>query len=194
MTNEPPPNDRLKSIWQNQPTEGIQMSIDEIRSRAGKFQTNVSWRNAREYVAAVIVVSIFAFDFWRTSDVLARVAFGLIIAGAIYVMWHLHQQGAARSVPAELGIASGLEFYRRELERQRDLLRSVWSWYLGPMLPGLVVLMLARARNGPLGLWRIGLTSALIAVIFVSAWWLNDRAARKLQSRIDELNALEAQR
>ena len=35
MTNEPPPNDRLKSIWQNQPTEGIQMSIDEIRIGRG---------------------------------------------------------------------------------------------------------------------------------------------------------------
>jgi len=194
MTNESPPNDRLKSVWQNQPSEGMRMSVDEIRQRAGKFQRKIYWRNAREYVAALVVLAIFGFDFWHTSDALARVAFGLIIAGTLYVMWNLHERGASRSLPADLGLASGLDFYRLELERQRDLLRSVWSWYLGPMIPGLVVLMVARGRTNPSRLWPVGLSSALIALVFVSAWWLNQRAARRLQGRIDELNALEGQR
>ena len=194
MVNESPPNDRLKTVWQNQPSEGIRMSVDEIRHRAGKFQKKVYWRNAREYIAAIVVLVIFGFDFWHTSDALARVAFGLIIAGTLYVIWHLHQRGASRSVPTEMGLASGLEFHRRELERQRDLLRSVWSWYLGPVIPGLVVLMVARARIDPGHLRNIGLSSALIALVFVSAWWLNQRAARKLERRIDELNVLEGRR
>jgi uncharacterized membrane protein len=194
MANESPPNDRLKAVWQNQPSEGLQMSVDEIRRRAGKFQKKINWRNAREYVAALVVIVIFGFDFWHTSDALARVAFGMIIAGTLYVMWQLHQRGASRSLPAEMGLASGLQFYRQELKRQRDLVRSVASWYLGPMVPGLVVLMVARARTNPGHLRPIGLSSALIALIFVSAWWLNQRAARRLQSRIDELNALEGQR
>ena len=170
------------------------MSVDEIRHRVGKFQEKVYWRNAREYVAALVVIVIFGFDFWRTSDALARVACGLIIAGTLYVMWHLHERGASRSLPAEMGLASGLEFYRRELARQRDLVRSVAWWYLGPMIPGLVVLMVARARSSPGHLRPIGLSSALVALVFVSAWWLNQRAARKLQRRIDEMNALEGQR
>ena len=127
-------------------------------------------------------------------DALTRVACGLIIAGALYVMWRLHQRGASRNVPAEMGLASGLEFHRRELARQRDLLRSVWSWYLAPVIPGLVVLMLARARINPGHLRPIGLSSALIALLFIFVWWLNHQAARRLQSRIDELNALEGQR
>jgi hypothetical protein len=172
----------------------MRMSVDEIRQRAGKFQRKIYWRNAREYVAALVVLAIFGFDFWHTSDALARVAFGLIIAGTLYVMWNLHERGASRSLPADLGLASGLDFYRLELERQRDLLRSVWSWYLGPMIPGLVVLMVARGRTNPSRLWPVGLSSALIALVFVSAWWLNQRAARRLQGRIDELNALEGQR
>jgi hypothetical protein len=194
VTNESPPNDRLKNIWQNQPTEGIHLSIDEIRRRAGKLQTKVYWRNAREYAAALIVLGFFGLGFWHATDALVRFAEGLIIAGTLYVMWQLHGRGAAKSVPTEMGVASGLEYYRRELERQRDLLRSVWSWYLGPMVPGLVVLMVARARIAPGHLGRVALSSAVIALVFVSVWWLNHWAARKLQSRIDELNALEAQR
>jgi hypothetical protein len=170
------------------------MSVEEIRVRAGKFQKKVFWRNAREYVAALVVVLFFGFQFLLTSDTLARVACALIIAGTLYVMWHLHQRGASRGVPAEMGLASGLEFHRRELERQRDLLRSVWSWYLAPMIPGFAVLMVARARLNPGHLLPIGLTLGLFALVFAFTGWLNHRAARRLQSRIDGLNAMEGQR
>jgi len=108
------------------------------------------------------------------------------------LIWHLHHHGSSRNLPADLGLASGIEFHRRELERQRDLVGSVASWYLGPMIPGLVVLTLAMARANPDHLRHIGLSlaSALIVLLFVLIWMLNQRAARRLQSRIDELNTL----
>jgi len=194
VANESTPNDRLKSIWQNQPSGGIRMSVDEIHRRAGKFQKKIYWRNAREYIAALVVVVFIGFDFWRTSDALTRVAFAMIIAGVVYAMWHLHRRGSSRSLPADLGLASGIEFYRRELERQQDLLQSVGFWYLGPLIPGPVVLMVARACTHPGHLRPIGLSLALFALVFVFIWRLNQRAARRLQSRIDELNGLEGPR
>jgi len=196
MTNESPPNDRLKSVWQNQPSERIRMSVDEIRRRAEKFQKKIYWRNAREYVAALIAVVFGGFEVWLLPDALMRVGIGLMIAGMLYLIWHLHRRGSARSLPADLGLASSLEFYKRELERQRDLLRSVWLWYLGPLIPGPVVLMVANARTNPDHLRRIGLSlaSALFALLYVLVWMRNQRGARRLQSRINELNALEGQR
>jgi hypothetical protein len=174
------------------------MSVDEIRHQAGKFRKKIYWRNAREYVAALVVVVFFGFEFWRTSDALTRVGFGLMIAGMLYLIWHLHRKGSARSLPAEMGLASGLEFFRRELERQRDLVRSVWSWYLGPLIPSFVVLTVAFARTNPGHLRHIGRSLAafdfVAALAFVFVWRLNQRAARRLQSRIDELNALEGER
>jgi hypothetical protein len=97
-----------------------------------------------------------------------------------------------------MGLASGLDFFRRELERQRDLVGSVWSWYLGPLIPGWVVLMVALARINPGHLRHFGLTFAAFnlfaALVFVLIWRLNLWAARRLQRRIDELNALQGQR
>lgn len=196
MANESPSNDRLKSVWQNQPSEGMLMSVDEIRRRARKFQKKIYWRNAREYIAALVVVIFFGFEFWLVADALTRVGSGLCIAGLLYVVGQLHRKGSARSLPAEMGLATSLEFFRRELERQRDLLRSLWSWYLGPLIPGPVVLLLARARTSPDHLRQIGLSLALafFMLLFVLVWMLNQRAARKLQRRIEELNALEGQR
>jgi hypothetical protein len=174
------------------------MSVDELRRRARKFQRKIYWRNAREYVAALVVVILFGFEFWLVPDALTRVGFGLCIAGLLYVVGQLHRKGSARSLPAEMGLATSLEFFRRELEKQRDLVGSVWSWYLGPLIPGLVVLTVAFARTNPRHLRHFGLSLAIFnlvaALVFVLVWRLNQRAARKLERRIEELNALEGQR
>lgn len=197
MTNESSPND-TRNVWQNQKPEGIRMSVDEIRRRAGKLQKKIFWRNLVEYAAGLMVVVCFGFYFWRTSDALTRGALGLFIAGVLYVMWHLHRHGSSRSLPADLGLASGIEFYRRELERQRDLLASVWAWYLGPLIPGFVALRLALAspHHRHTGLYmypKLASTKEmlLLALVFVLVWLLNHRAARRLQRQIDELNALQ---
>jgi hypothetical protein len=144
------------------------------------------------------MVVFFGFEFWRVPDALTRVGMGLMIAGMVYLIWQLHRKGSARSLPAEMGLASGLDFFRQELERQRDLVGSVWSWYLGPLIPGWVVLMVAFARTNPGHLRHFGLSLAAFnlfaALAFVFVWKLNQRAACSLQRRIDELNALEGQR
>jgi hypothetical protein len=170
------------------------MSVDELRLRAGKFQKKTYWRNAREYVAGLLVVVGAGYLFWYMPDALTRVGLALMIAGALYVIWHLHRRGSSRTLPADLGLASGLEFYRRELERQRDLLQSVWLWYLGPLIPGPVVLMAANARIRPGELRLFGLNFVAFILFAALVWMLNQRGARRLQSRIDELNALEGQR
>jgi len=198
MTNETPPNQDVRDVWQNQELEGIRMSIDEIRRKAGKFQKKILWRNGREYVAALVVVIFFGFQSWRTPDAMTRVGFGLAIAGLLYVVWQLHHKGSSRSLPSEMGRASYLEFHRTELERQRDLLRSVWRWYLGPLVPGLAVLMVAVARTNPghlrhLGAFLAGYYSVVVLAFFF-IWRLNESAARRLQRRIDELDAMKEQR
>ncbi len=187
-----------QSIWQSQKEEGIRMSVEDIRRKAGKFHNRILWRNVREYAAAVLVAVFFAFQWWQTPDFLTRAGFALIIAGMAYLVWHLHRQGAARGVPAEMGLSSGVEFFKRELERQRDLVATVWSWYLGPMMPGWVVLMVAIGRRNPGHVRHFPLFFAVFnlvaAAFFVFVGWLNQRAARKLQGKIDELDALAGSR
>ena len=172
------------------------MSVDEIRRRAEEFQKKIYWRNARNYVAALVGVVGSGYLFWYTSDALTRVGDGLMIAGFLFLVWDRFRRGSAQPLPANLGLASGFEFYRRELERQRDFLRRGWSSCVGVMIPGFAVLTLASARTNPNHLRHIGLSLALGLFVLVSvlAWVGNQQAARKLQSGIDELNALEGQR
>ena len=194
MASEFEPNQDVSTIWQNQKSEGVHMSVAEIRLRAGKYNHKVLWRNAREYIAALAVTVFFSLNFLHTDDMLTRFGFGLIVAGMIYVCWNLHSKGSARGLPQDLGAATCLLFHRRELERQRDLLRGVWRWYLGPMIPGLAVIIVAAALSGAVRVnhfgWMIAVYSVVVVLVFGFIARLNTRAALRLQQRIDELNAL----
>lgn len=192
MTNESPKN-RLQDVWQCQPVEGIKMSVEEIRSRAGKFESKVVWRNLREYAAGAIVAVFFGFSFASTHDWLSRSAFALLIAGTAYVMYQLHRKGRARNMPGELGTGPSLQFYRAELERQRDLISNVWPWYLAPVVPGLLLLAIASAAHNPQPrhVAAVAFGYGLIAAFFVFVWKLNAWAARRLQRTIDDLSAAE---
>ena len=168
------------------------MSVDQIRSSSGKFQRKIRWRNAREYVAALAVVIFFGFRFTRVDDLLLRTGFGVIIAGVLYVVWQLYSKGSSKPLPQDAGLSNCVEFHRRELERQRNLLNGIWRWYLGPMIPGLAIVLVAAGRLNPGILkqtWFV-IYLVLLPVFFLGVAKLNIRAARKLQRRIDELDEL----
>ena len=194
MANKGAPSD-IREIWQSQQVEGIQMPLEEIRQKAGKFRSKILRRNLREYVAALAVIVFFGYCFVHSHDALSRAAFGLNIAGMLYVVYQLHMRGSARSLPADWGLESCLEFHRRELERQRDLLRGVWRWYLGPLVPGLVLIEVGiwRGKVGNVSHAAVSLILIIlgVAAVFVLIGKMNQRAAAMLQRRIDELDALQ---
>ncbi|MGO9009918.1 MAG: hypothetical protein ACLQPN_07430 [Bryobacteraceae bacterium] len=193
MPNEP--QNELGEAWRNQPGENITMSLEEIRRRAGKFQRRVWWRNAREYVAVAIVVLIFGFYLKWYPNPVARAGSVMIIAGALYVAYELHRRASSEAMPEGSEFEPCLGFHRRALERQRDALANVWSWYLGPIIPGLAVFLAGTGVAAPIPLFYGVLVTAVRAAVVGVIFWLvaklNHRAARKLQAQIDELKALE---
>jgi hypothetical protein len=194
MPNEPPPYD-IGKLWRDQREEPVKMSLDEIRGKAQRFSRKIRHRNGREYVAAVFVVAIFGYYIWHYSDWFMRIGSGLVIAGAVYMVFQLHRRGSAASAPADLGLTTGLGFYRKELERQHALLRSVWRWYLGPFTPGLAVITLGAAithpSHSPYAWVFTGAYAVVVALLFFLIARLNQRCANRLQRQIDELDAAE---
>src|ERR1039458_137708 len=134
MANELRPDD-LGEVWRTQNVEHTQMTINEIREKARKFQRKIYFRNLRDYVAIAVVAAFFGYSMGKYPP-LMRASAGLIIAGVLYVAYQLHRRGSSKTAAADLATASCLDFHRTELERQRDLLRGIWSWCLAPMIPG----------------------------------------------------------
>ena len=193
MSNPSSEDNNPKQVWQSQPTEGVRMSIVEVHAKASTFQRKIWGRNLREYIAAAIVVLFFGYRFAYTSDPFIRAGMALIIAGTCYLTWQLHVRGSSRELPKEAGLSSFIDFQRSQLIRQRDMLAHIWSWYLGPLVPGLVVTMIAIGRVTAGRVPHIWLLLALYLGIVFAVFFvidrLNKRAARGIQSQIDELDA-----
>jgi len=197
MNHESPSND-MKNLWQSQPADPPGIRPEELRRKMNKFERRIFWRNVREYAGGLGVIAIFGYYEWRFNALLIRLGSGMIIAGTLYVMYQLHRRASTRPAPADLGSSTCIEFHRKSLERQRDALRTVWSWYLLPFVPGLSVLAIGSiesqraAHPGNVGQLVISVLASqgIIPAVFFAVWKLNRRAAERLQRQIDELNAL----
>lgn len=197
MTNESV-SSGMKDLWQSQPAEPPKLSSEDLRRKMRGSERRIFWRNIREYAAGAFVIAAFGFYEWKLPTLLLRIGSGLTIAGTIYVMFQLHRRASVGPAPSDLGLSSCIDFYRRALERQRDALRAVWSWYLLPFIPGFTVFSIGTALNqraarpGNLGhlVMGFGILAGCVTAVFFGVWKLNQCGAKKLQSQIDELNEL----
>jgi hypothetical protein len=181
--------DDPRNLWQSQEGEEMTISVDELRAKAAKFQSRIRWRNWREQAACLFVIVAFGAGFLKMPQIVPRISCALIVVGAIYIAWHIRRWGAPQSLPADMGRANCAGFYRGELARQRDLLRSVWKWYLGPMIPGLGLFVVYGIWIAPPGRrWFPVVYAVATAAFFWAIGWLNRRAARQLESQIAELD------
>ena len=199
MTNESSPSD-TRSVWQNQRTEGIRMSIQEVRRKAEKFEKKVFWENALNYFVGLIGAAFMAYCLvWDRypKDMLIRLGLSLTVAGVLYVLWRIHKRSPSRRVPAELGVVSCLDYYRKELENRRDHYLSFWK-DIGPAIPGVVILLVAKARIHPSHLqhpeWVLAGVATVSALVVWLFWRQSTLCARKLQHEIDALDALRESR
>lgn len=171
------------------------MSLADVHLHAQKFQSRVRLRNTIEYVAAAFVVVLFARMALTVPDPIVQIGAGLIVAGALYVCWQLYRLGrAATRGELDAGAQSWATFHRGELVRQREALRTVWSWYLAPFVPGMVVFLagvaFTEANPAPfparLAVFLVGV--GLMAAVFAAVGWLNALGVKKLDSEIAALD------
>jgi hypothetical protein len=160
------------------------IDLDQIRRNAGKLHSRVRARNMRETVAGLIAIVLLTWFSIGESRVLDRLSFILMMGGMLYVIWYLWRHGQANVLPQDYGLTDAATFHRRELEHQRDLLRSAFRWYLGPFLPGWILSVIsATQKSAP--------KAILLALTFGAAtwavWWINRRAAAGLDRCIAAL-------
>ena len=166
------------------------MTLATIRSKSLKFQTKVRRRNIREYAAAVLAAAGYGAYIIYLPNVLQKIGSAVVILGVLAVVYWLHKQGSSKEVPVDSSAQDCLDFHRQELTRQRDLLRQVGSRYLAPLIPGLVIFFAGtwmQVVENARGAVVMTLTLVLCAAVFGGVYWLNVRAAKKLEQELDAL-------
>jgi hypothetical protein len=184
--------DPIADLWAQQHRDAAPLDTEALARADARFRRRIRRRDSVEYIAGLLVAGVFANMAVQTPDWGIRIACGVVILGTAIVMRNLWR----RRPPAPdiaLGMPS-LAFHRAGLVAQRDALASVWRWYLGPIIPGMALLMLAiayaSAEHMPLAaaLAGSGVAGLIVTAVFWGIHRLNRAAARRLQAMIDALD------
>jgi hypothetical protein len=179
----------LHRLWRDQPAVTESFDPQELRRRSDRLRHTVGKRNVREYLAGAAASLAFAWFAVSAHDAVTQLGCLATIAGIAIALYQLHRRTAtAEPDPAQLGTPVAVH-YRAELCRQRDALRSVWLWYLAPMLPGPEIMLLGQHLNGrAAGGFHDLVALLLIPTLALLVLWLNAYGASRIQRRIDELD------
>ncbi|MES2320961.1 MAG: hypothetical protein V4633_01730 [Pseudomonadota bacterium] len=178
----------LKSMWKSQALAAETVSLDAVRGAAQGFHATIVRRNRYEQWSCYLVMLVFGYFAWQLPSTTMRAGCLLVILGTLVMLYQLRKRAAVGNLPG-LGLAdSYVAYFRAELVRQRDALRSIWLWYISPAVPGISVLLWGMAESDPSGFpwWPM---AAMFVLPFGVAFWMNLAAARKMQRKIDELDA-----
>lgn len=179
-------DDLSKSAWKSQDLQAAVFSVDQLHSVARKLDRRSRIRNTLEYAACLLVVVCFVRFIVVFPYPLMRLGSALIIIGTLIIAWQLHVRASSQSAPREL---AGLEYHRRQLVRQREALRTVWLWYVAPLVPGVVLFRwgveIELDASGPFAR-GMGANMA-IAAVFFAIILVNLHGARRLQRQLDRL-------
>jgi hypothetical protein len=186
--------DPAKQAWQASVEIAGAPALEDVRKGADKLYRNVKWRNRIEYAACVLVIVVGTYRAFTWPHILHNVGFALLVAAAIYAPWQLHRRASAVSPENALGMPL-YAFLRGQLVRQRDALKNILWWYVLPFLPGIALVFAGNGLDpeieaaGP-PIWARWVAIAGILLVFGFVWWINQVGARKLQKRIDEIDAM----
>ena len=179
-----------KSIWQNQPTERSTVTLEKIRQRARELHAKTRRELFTNIAITALVVAVSGPGMVRAHDAGVRFAFALAIVWALAGQYFLHRGMWTTILPGDAGLSTGIEFYRRELQRRSSLFRRVLQWSFGPLVVavGAFILMLTGiAKSSGLSANKVLPFSTVFAVWIVAFFVFRSRNRRVLQREIEEL-------
>jgi hypothetical protein len=150
-------------------------------------------RTRRGYVVILIVCVAYVGFIFTLPDWMQQVGSGLVAASMLYMAYQLYARRAGQP-PLATDSSVWADFYRAELERQRDFHRGLWFWSrLAIVLPGFILFCVGGAIARPVD--ALDYTGQLAVFIFLAicAVPLNLGRSREYQRQLDELETLQKQ-
>ncbi len=176
------------AIWRDQPEEGRKVDLEQIlKRRTEELYSSTRSEILMSIAAALLFIGVVA---WRVGPARNRLA-AVIVWVIISLYWFRYRIRRRPSRP-DAPAATGLEYYRAELERRRDHLKNEWLWH-GPLF--LACVTLVAILTGQVFSGYQPLRNVLPLLVLLAVWtgfgvWRRLRQAKELQREIDELAPL----
>jgi hypothetical protein len=180
-----------KAIWQDQPTEPSAMTLEKIRQKTQQLHAKTRRALLRGITVPLVIVFLSGYAITWVDGPVVRAVFAFAISWSLAGQYFLNR--GMWSPAAEPVSGTGLESYRREVERRRTLSRRFLGWFLAPVILALAAftapLLNLAIRKGMLRNTMPFLVLLVIWIVSVFARRILDQ--RELRREIDELNATE---
>ena len=191
MRDDSPENDP-RTIWQNQPTEPSVMTLEKIRRKVRELHTKTRRQLLGNLALLLVVVAFYGFGIKLLPALQPLFAFA--IAWSLAGLYFLNRGMWSAAMPGDAALSTGLEYYRREIERRRYLFRRVLLWSFGPVLLAIGTFILAIGMIGgrDRGIFPNAMPFMALVVLWIAGFFvIRMREQRELQREIDELNDIE---
>ena len=148
-------------------------------------------------VPTPLVLGIFYWYSMKSFPALRQVLqppFLFAVAWGLAGVYFSNRGMWSAAMPGDLGLKTGLQACRLEIERQRNLARRVLVWSFAPLMLTVATFILALALIPPRGrgIFPNGLPFLIVLVVWIVLFFvLRSREQRKLQREIDELKEIE---
>jgi hypothetical protein len=189
----------IKTVWLNQPTETHPMTSRLIEQRSRELRTKTR-RKLIGTLAGPLAAGIFyAYSMKEFAGLrqALQLPFAFALIWSLAGLYFLNRGMWSAVTPTNVGLSTGLEFCRREIGRQRDLVRGLLVWSFGPVIMaiGTFIVALAIASTRERGIFPNGLPFLTLLVVWIVSWFvIRLREQRGLQREIDELNDIEIEK
>ena len=195
MENDSSENDPRK-IWQDQPKEISTVTLKMIRMKVQDLHTKTR-RALWGIWAGPLTVGFFsAYGIKLVHGVfpVLEVAFVVAIVWSLAGVYFFSRGMWSAAMPGDAALSTGLEFYRREIERHRALYGRVLLWSFGPIVLALAAFILFSVIVVGGKIYPNGMPFLILVAIWIVAYFaLRMRARRELQREIDDLKDIESQ-
>jgi hypothetical protein len=191
---EEPIAQELKSIWKDQPEERIPMHQEQfVNRRLNELYSSTRSEIMMSIGAALFFAAVMAWRFgWMQSRLQELGLLAIIAWAAVSLYWLRDRIWRKEPVPPDALAATGLEHYRKELQRRRDHLRNEWVWH-GPLV--LACITLAAILTGGMLTGTRRLMSVLPLMVVLVLWSVfgfvrRRRLANALQKEIESMRSV----
>jgi hypothetical protein len=175
-------------VWRNQPKEKLDMNLQNLVNRRTQQLHARTQTEIIGVVAAVLFMAMLAWRFPSAMGPFQLFGFALLIVWILGSLYWFRDRVWRRALPADSLAMTGLEYYRRELERRREHLKKAWLWQ-SPLLLACLIFVVSKVYPN-----FERLKNALPFIILLAIWTvigigLRRREDKALQGEIAELEA-----